>query len=454
MKPLWIQDEQPDEQILQFTIGKDREFDNLLARHDIVGSVAHVKMLGVTGILDSDDSLLLVRELRRLYDLACQGKLKVEDDSEDIHSQLENMLTKRLGQSGERVHTGRSRNDQVLTAIRLYLRDEIKVVTHGVSKLFDQLISLAEQYKHVLMPGYTHMQVAMPSSFGLWFSAYAESLADDISILQSAYRLVNQNPLGSGAGYGSGFPLNREMTTLLLGFDDIIVNSVYAQSTRGKMEKTVAYALTGIAGSIGKMAADICLYAGQNYNFFDFPDKFVTGSSIMPHKRNPDVFEIIRGRCNKLQNLPNEISLITANLPTGYHRDFQLIKEILFQAIEDLKQCIYMSVLMLQHITVREGIVNDPIYNQMFSVEEVAARVNQGMSFREAYRQVAKEIREGKFRTDKTVKHTHIGSIGNLSLSRIRRKMLSRLKMFNFKYAEEAIIKLMEPETYQNIASD
>ena len=454
MKPLWIQDEQPDDHILAFTVGNDRELDNLLARYDIIGSVAHATMLGSTGILQADESIMLVKELRRLYDMACKGNLKVDADVEDIHSQLEHMLTKRLGENGKRIHTGRSRNDQVLTDIRLYLRDQIKEITELTNSLFSELIVLAKQYRHVLMPGYTHMQVAMPSSFGLWFSSYAESLTDDLTLLHAAYKVVNQNPLGSGAGYGSGFPLDRNLTTLLMGFEEPVVNSVYAQTTRGKVEKTLSFALSSLASTLGKMAGDICLYMGQNYGFFGFPDKFVTGSSIMPHKKNPDVFELIRGRCNRLQSLPNEIALVTGNLPTGYHRDFQLLKEMLFPAIHELKQCMQMATFMLTHMTVREGITSDSIYNQMFSVEEVARRVNKDVPFREAYKQVAREIKEGRFRPDRNIKHTHLGSIGNLALSQITKKMNSRLKQFQFNKAESAIEKLMEPETYLNMGTD
>jgi argininosuccinate lyase len=454
MKPLWIQDEQPDQQILEFTVGNDREIDNVLARYDIIGSVAHASMLGAVGILQADESLLLMKELRRLYDLACNDRLQVEKDAEDIHSQLEFMLTKRLGETGKRIHTGRSRNDQVLTDIRLYLRDEIRQITELVVILFDELMSLAKQYRQVLMPGYTHMQVAMPSSFGLWFSAYAESLTDDLTMMLAAYKIVNQNPLGSGAGYGSSFPLDREMTTKLLGFDEMTINSVYAQTTRGKVEKTVAFALASIAGSLGKMSSDICLYMGQNYGFFNFPDKFVTGSSIMPHKKNPDVFELIRGRCNKIQSLPNEISMLTTNLPTGYHRDFQLLKEILFPALQNIRQCLDMAAFMLKHITVREGITRESTYNQMFSVEEVSRKVKEGMAFRDAYKEVAREIKEGKFKPQKKIRHTHIGSIGNLALSGITRKMQTTLKQFRFSKAEDAIANLMKQETYQNIATD
>lgn len=454
MKSLWIQDEHTSDRIMAFTIGKDQELDELLAGYDIIGSVAHALMLESVGILKQEESFALVRELKRLYEQAQQKKLKISQGSEDIHSQLEFMLTSRLGKIGKRIHTGRSRNDQVLLDIRLYLRDQIKEISQLTETLFQRLIEQARQYRNTLMPGYTHMQVAMPSSFGLWFSAHAESLTDDMIMLHAAYKVVDQNPLGSGAGYGSSFPLNREMTTSLLGFDEMNINSVYAQMTRGKVEKSMSFALASIAATLGRMAGDICLYMGQNFRFFNFPDQLVTGSSIMPHKKNPDVFEMIRGRCNKIQSLPNEISMITANLPTGYHRDLQLLKEILFPAISELKACLNMAAFMLEHISVREGITKESIYDHLFTVEEVSQKVKEGTPFRDAYKQVAQAIQQGQFKPNRQIKHTHTGSIGNLSLRQIEKKMTARLKQFRFHKAEEAISNLMETIQYQNIATD
>lgn len=454
MKSLWVQDEQTNNQILEFTIGKDQELDEQLACYDIIGSVAHAHMLESVGILSHEESFALARELKRLYEKAKLGKLKIGAGTEDIHSQIEFMLTSRLGKTGKRIHTGRSRNDQVLLDLRLYLRDQIREITELANELFNVLIALAKQHRQVLMPGYTHMQVAMPSSFGLWFSAYAESLTDDITLLQAAYKIVNQNPLGSGAGYGSGFPLDREMTTRLLGFDELTVNSVYAQMTRGKVERTTSFALASLASTLAKMAGDICLYMGQNFRFFSFPDQLVTGSSIMPHKKNPDVFELVRGRCNRIQSLPNEITIVISNLPTGYHRDLQLLKEMLFPAIENIKQCMSISSFMLEHITIREGITNEDIYDQMFSVEEVSKKVTAGTAFRDAYKQVASEIQKGQFKPQRKIKHTHIGSIGNLSLRSIEKKMETRMRQFQFDKAEEAIRSLMKTIEYQNIATD
>lgn len=444
MKSLWVQDKQTNDQILEFTIGKDQEIDEQLACYDIIGSLAHALMLESVGILSHKESLDLATELKLLYEMAESGQLKIAPDTEDIHSQIEFMLTRKLGDTGKRIHTGRSRNDQVLLDIRLYLRDQVKEITESSNKLFGVLIALAKQHKNTLMPGYTHMQVAMPSSFGLWFSAYAEGITDDMTLLHAAYKVVNQNPLGSGAGYGSGFPLDREMTTTLMGFDEIIINSVYAQTTRGKVEKTMSFALASIASTLAKMAGDICLYMGQNFRFFSFPDHLVTGSSIMPHKKNPDVFELIRGRCNSIQSLPNEIGLLTTNLPTGYHRDLQLLKEMLFPALANIKQCLSITAFMLEHIIIRKDIIEEEIYNQMFSVEEVSKKVKEGTPFRDAYKQVASDIQKGQFNPNREMFHTHTGSIGNLALESIEKKMQSRLKQFKFKNAEEAIRNLIQ----------
>ncbi len=444
MKALWEQGREADKRIMDFTVGKDREMDQRLICYDIIGSVAHAHMLGSVGLIKHDESAALVAELIGLYKLALTGGIEVAPDAEDIHSHIENMLTASLGETGKRIHTGRSRNDQVLLDIRLYLRDEIREITVLITKLFRTLIALADKNRFVYMPGYTHMQVAMPSSFGLWFSAWAESLTDDMLLLEAAYRMTNQNPLGSGAGYGSGFPIDRLKTTRLLGFEELNINSVYAQMARGKLERNLAFALSSVASTLAKMAGDICTYTGQNFRFFMFPDHLVTGSSIMPHKKNPDVFEIIRGKCNIIQGLPNQITIVTSNLPTGYHRDFQLLKENVFPVISDLKECLSMADFMLGHIEVRGDIIEEKIYDYMFSVEEVALKVQEGMSFREAYRQVAASINSGTFVPGRKIHHTHIGSIGNLGLETIEQKMENRLKKFNFNKASNAIKRLMK----------
>lgn len=446
MKPLWEQGREADKRILDFTVGNDRGMDQRLITYDIIGSVAHAKMLGSAGLIKHDESALLVAELTGLYKLALQGKITIEPDAEDIHSQIEFMLTGSLGETGKRIHTGRSRNDQVLLDIRLFLRDEIREMALMIQQLFRTLLALADRNRFFYMPGYTHMQVAMPSSFGLWFSAFAESLTDDITMLEAAYRVVNQNPLGSGAGYGSGFPVDRMQTTRLLGFDELNVNSVYAQMTRGKVERTLAFALSSLAATLSKLAGDVCLYSGQNFRFFSFPDHLVTGSSIMPHKKNPDVFEIVRGRCNQLQSLPNEITIITTNLPTGYHRDLQILKESLFPAISMARECLGIVNFMLENITVREDIVEEKIYDYMFSVEEVALKVQNGLSFREAYKQVAESINTDRFVPGRKLHHTHTGSIGNLALEIIDHKMQNRMKKFNFNKPIKAIKRLMKDE--------
>lgn len=412
-------------QIEDFTVGRDKEFDLLLAKYDVQGSVAHATMLGEVGLMTPEESRNAVEALRQVAAEIEEGSFRIEDGVEDVHSQVEFLLTQRVGDVGKKIHSGRSRNDQVAVDIKLYLRSEILLLRTEVRRLFDLLLAQSERYKDVLLPGYTHLQIAMPSSFGLWFGAYAESLVDDTQMLLAAYRVANKNPLGSGAGYGSSFPLNRSRTTELLHFDDLNHNSVYAQMTRGKTEKMAAMAMSCVAATAGKLAMDCCLYLNQNFGFISFPAELTTGSSIMPHKKNPDVFELIRAKCNRIQSLPNELSLLLANLPSGYHRDLQLTKEILFPAIEELKSCLQLSVLMLSNVEVKQNILSDAKYNFLFSVEAVNDLVNGGVPFREAYARVGKEIEEGRFAYDwsKGLHHTHEGSIGNLHNDAIQRVM-------------------------------
>ncbi|HEY2649385.1 MAG TPA: argininosuccinate lyase [Puia sp.] len=419
-------------QIEKFTVGRDPEFDMLLAGYDVQGSMAHVKMLASVKMLNPEEADLILKELENIESEIKQGRFLIEDGVEDIHSQIELNLTKKIGEAGKKIHSGRSRNDQVAVDIKLFLRAEIQELRSEVKKLFDLLISLSAQYKNDLLPGYTHLQIAMPSSFGLWFSAYAESLVDDLEILSAAYQVVNKNPLGSGAGYGSSFPLNRKMTTELLRFKSLHYNVVYAQMSRGKTEKLVSFGMASIAATLSRLAMDACLYMNQNFGFISFPDELTTGSSIMPHKKNPDVFELIRARCNRIQSIPNELSLLINNLPSGYHRDMQLTKEILFPAIEDLKSCIGMTILMLSHIQVREGILRDEKYKYLFSVEAVNDLANQGVPFRDAYKTVGDQINKGEFSFDqsKPLKHTHEGSLGNLNLSEIKSEMEKVLTKF------------------------
>jgi argininosuccinate lyase len=411
--------------IEKFTVGNDRDFDLLLAKYDVHGSIAHVTMLGEVGLMTKEESEAAIAALQQIAEEIEKGEFSIDPSSEDIHSQIEFLLTSRICETGKKIHSGRSRNDQVAVDIKLYLREEILRIKTGSLKLFDLLISQSNRFKDHLLPGYTHLQIAMPSSFGLWLGAYAESLVDDLELLAAAYHITNKNPLGSGAGYGSSFPLSRRRTTELLGFADLNYNSVYAQMSRGKTEKTVAMAISGIAASIGRLAMDCCLYLNQNFNFISFPPELTTGSSIMPHKKNPDVFELIRARCNRILSVPNELSLLLANLPSGYHRDLQLTKEILFPAIESLKACLEMSVLMISKMEVRENILSDEKYNYLFSVEAVNDLVNQGIPFREAYRQVGNDIESGHFNYDYTkgLHHTHEGSIGNPSNEQVKKMM-------------------------------
>lgn len=410
-----------NKQIEEFTVGRDPEFDMALAKYDVQGSMAHAKMLASVKMLSASEELEIQKELKNIELEIKQGSFLIEDGVEDIHSQIELNLTKKIGEAGKKIHSGRSRNDQVAVDIKLFLRAEILELKSELKVLFDLLISLADQYKNDLLPGYTHLQIAMPSSFGLWFSASAESLVDDLEMLAAAYQVVNKNPLGSGAGYGSSFPLNRQMTTELLGFNSLHYNVVYAQMSRGKTEKLVSFGMASAAATLSRLAMDACLYMNQNFGFISFPDELTTGSSIMPHKKNPDVFELIRARCNRIQSIPNELSLLMNNLPSGYHRDMQLTKEILFPAITDLKNCIRMTVLMLSHIRVTKDILLDEKYKYLFSVEAVNELANKGIPFREAYKTIGKQISEGAFSYDqkKPLKHTHEGSIGNLNLREI-----------------------------------
>lgn len=440
---LWQKDKDVLKAVEKFTIGKDQEMDLFLARFDVLGSLAHTKMLESIGLLTKEELRILTLELKKIYAEIEKGSFIVEEGVEDVHSQIELSLTKKLGDVGKRIHSGRSRNDQVLVDLKLYLRHEIEEVVKEVKILFDLLIAQSEKYKDNLLPGYTHMQLAMPSSFGLWFGAYAESLVDDVIALEASYRIVNKNPLGSGAGYGSSFPLDRKMTTELLGFDDLNYNVVYAQMGRGKTERIVASAFSNVAATLSKLSMDACLFLNPNFGFINFPDELTTGSSIMPHKKNPDVFELIRSRCNQLAALPNDIALSTINLPSGYHRDLQLLKEILFPAIGHLKDCIKMTHLMLSNITVKEKILDDEMYTYLFSVEEVNKLVGQGIPFRDAYKKVGLEIERGTFSPGKEIHHTHAGSIGNLCLPEIQGMMDSVLKRFNFAAVHKALQNLM-----------
>jgi argininosuccinate lyase len=419
-------------QIEKFTVGRDPEFDMVLAKYDVQGSMAHAKMLESVNMLSKEEAWAIRKELENIEAEIKEGLFRIEPGVEDIHSQIELNLTRKIGEAGKKIHSGRSRNDQVALDINLFLRAEIGELKSEVKNLFDLLISLSDQYRHDLLPGYTHLQIAMPSSFGLWFGAYAESLIDDLEMLAAAYLVVNKNPLGSGAGYGSSFPLNRKMTTELLGFNSLHYNVVYAQMSRGKTEKLVSFGLASIAATLSRLAMDCCLYMNQNFGFISFPDELTTGSSIMPHKKNPDVFELIRARSNRIQSIPNELSLLMNNLPSGYHRDMQLTKEILFPALEDLKSCIGMTMLMLSHIRIKKDILQDEKYKQLFSVEAVNELVNKGVPFREAYKTIGNQIQTGEFYFDqsKSLNHSHEGSLGNLNLPEIKAEMEKVLTKF------------------------
>lgn len=430
MSTLWSKGASADQLVEKFTVGKDREFDLRLARFDVIGSLAHIKMLESISLITSDELRILEHELGKIAEEIEMGDFVLEDDVEDIHSQVELLLTRRIGDVGKKIHSGRSRNDQVLTDIKLYLKWEIVSIKDKIVHLFDKLQKLSDEHKDILMPGYTHGQIAMPSSFGLWFGAYAESLIDDIYQLAAAYKIADQNPLGSAAGYGSSFPLDREMTTSLMGFGSVSYNSVAAQMGRGKCEKATASAMASVASTINKLAADCIMYMCVNYGFISFPDELTTGSSIMPHKKNPDVWEIARGRCNRIESIPNEIALMTTNLPHGYHRDFQLLKETLFPAIDSLHEVLDMTVFMLGHIKINRSILEDSKYEYLFTVEEVNRRVLEGMPFRDAYKEVGNEVNKGNFVAKKEIAHTHKGSIGNLSNSEIRSKLNAALNLF------------------------
>ncbi|WP_448520443.1 argininosuccinate lyase [Rhodoflexus sp.] len=434
---LWQKNFDIHEKIERFTTGRDRETDLLLARYDVLGSLAHIQMLQSVGLLTAEELIKLQQGLKEIYLEIENGQFTIREGVEDVHSQVELLLTERLGEVGKKIHSGRSRNDQVLTDIKLFIRAEIQRLVENITDFVDLLIKQSEIYKHVLLPGYTHFQLAMPSSFGLWFGAYAESLADDLLVLQAAYRTADQNPLGSAAGYGSSFPLNRRLTTELLGFSDLNYNSVYAQMTRGKTERITATAMGSVAATLGKLSADICLYMCQNMDFLTFPRELTTGSSIMPHKKNPDVFELIRAKCNRLQMLPAEIGMLLANLPSGYHRDLQLIKENFLPAFAELNDCIDLAMYMLERIIVRETIISEEKYKYLFSVEAVNKEVLSGMSFRDAYKKIGLIIEEGNFHPDMTLSHTHEGSIGNLCNAEIRQKIETIVAGFQFDKAQK-----------------
>ncbi|MBR6182911.1 MAG: argininosuccinate lyase [Prevotella sp.] len=435
---LWEKDFEVNSEIERFTVGRDREMDLFLARYDVLGSMAHITMLESIGLLTADELAVLLRELKDIYKLCERGEFVIEDGVEDVHSQVELMLTRRLGDMGKKIHSGRSRNDQVLVDLKLFTRQQLKDVAEEMKVLFDELIAKSNHYKDVLMPGYTHLQVAMPSSFGLWFGAYAESLTDDMLFLQAAYRMTNRNPLGSAAGYGSSFPLDRSMTTRLLGFDSMDYNVVYAQMGRGKMERNVAFAIATIAGTLAKLAFDACLFNSQNFSFVHLPKECTTGSSIMPHKKNPDVFELIRAKSNKLQGLPTQVTLIMNNLPCGYFRDLQIIKEVFLPAFDELKDCLRMTAYIINRMEVDEHILDNPLYDPIFSVEEVNRLAANGMPFRDAYKKVGLDIEAGRFVADKDIHHTHEGSIGNLCNDRIEQLMKETLDGFHFERMVEA----------------
>lgn len=440
---LWQKNTLVNKDIEEYTVGHDREMDLYLAKHDVMGSMAHITMLESIGLLAKEELSILLKELKSIYNTIEEGHFTIENDVEDVHSQIELMLTRKLGDVGKKIHSGRSRNDQVLVDLKLFTREHIKTVVESVSGLIDILLQQSEKYKNVLIPGYTHLQIAMPSSFGLWFGAYAESLVDDLQLLLAAFKICNRNPLGSAAGYGSSFPLNRQLTTDLLGFDSMNYNVVYAQMGRGKMERTVGFAIAGIAATLSKLSFDACMYNSQNFGFIKLPDEYTTGSSIMPHKKNPDVFELSRAKCNKLQALPTEITLITNNLPSGYFRDMQLIKEIFLPSFDELNNCISMIGRMIGEIKVNEEVINDDKYTYIFSVEEVNRLVLEGMPFRDAYKKVGLDIENGKFSHNRQVNHTHEGSIGNLCNEQIELLKQNIIDQFDFASIETAESKLL-----------
>ena len=440
---LWQKDKASLKEVEKFTVGNDRGLDIYLAPFDVLGSLAHTKMLESVGLLSKEELVVLEVALKEIYQQIAKGNFTLDEGVEDIHSQVELMLTQKLGDIGKKIHSARSRNDQVLVDLKLFLRSEIEKLVHSTKEFFDLLIVQSEKYKDDLLPGYTHLQLAMPSSFGLWFGAYAESLVDDLITLEAAYEIVNKNPLGSAAGYGSSFPINRTMTTKLLGFDDLNYNVVYAQMGRGKTERIVASALANIAASLSRLSMDACLYLNQNFSFISFPDELTTGSSIMPHKKNPDVFELIRSHCNRIQALPNEIMLMTTNLPSGYQRDLQLLKEHIIPAFENLQNCLQMAGLMLSNIQVKKELLKDEKYKYLFSVEEVNKLVLEGIPFRDAYKKVGLDIEAGNFTYTPTTAHTHEGSIGNLCHEQVQQMMDSVIKKFNFNKVNSAIQQLL-----------
>ena len=441
---LWEKNFEVNKEIERFTVGRDREMDMYLAKYDVLGSMAHITMLESIGLLEKDELEKLLAELRHIYQICEDGKFSIEKDVEDVHSEVELMLTRKLGDMGKKIHSGRSRNDQVLVDLKLFTRHELMEVVDNVKALFDELIQKSNQYKDVLMPGYTHLQIAMPSSFGLWFGAYAEGLADDMLYLQAAWRMTNRNPLGSAAGYGSSFPLNRQMTTDLLGFDSMDYNVVYAQMGRGKMERNVAFAMATVAGTLAKMAFDACMFNCQNFQFVKLPKECTTGSSIMPHKKNPDVFELIRAKSNKLQSLPQQIMMIMNNLPVGYFRDLQIIKEVFLPAFDELNDCLRMAAYIINKMEVNDHILDNPMYDPMFSVEEVNRLAAAGMPFRDAYKKVGLEIEAGEFVANKNIHHTHEGSIGNLCNDKIQALMEQTMAEFSFDKVRNAEKKLLD----------
>ena len=440
---LWEKSTQVNAKIEAFTVGRDREMDVFLAKYDVLGSMAHITMLQSVGLLQENELQPLLDTLKEIYTTADNDNFVIEEGVEDVHSQVELLLTRKLGDIGKKIHSGRSRNDQVLLDLKLFARAELQKTVSAVEQLFEVLINQSNTYKDILLPGYTHLQVAMPSSFGLWFGAYAESLADDLQMLLAAWKITNRNPLGSAAGYGSSFPLNRQMTTDLLGFDSMNYNVIYAQMGRGKMERTVANALSSVAATVAKLAFDACMFTSQNFGFIKLPDEFTTGSSIMPHKKNPDVFELTRAKCNKLQALPQQIMMITNNLPSGYFRDLQIIKEVFVPAFAELNDCLEMTAMMMAQVKVNTEILNDPKYDLIFSVEEVNRLTLTGVPFRDAYKQVGLEIEAGNFSPDKNVNHTHEGSIGNLQNDNITEYKNQIINNFNFSKMEKAINKLI-----------
>ena len=441
---LWHKGTDTNKKIEEFTIGDDQNTDLLLAKHDVLGSLAHIVMLESIGLLSSEELISLQKALKDIYISISENKFTIEDGIEDVHSQIEFLLIRKLGDTGKKIHTARSRNDQVLLDIKLFTREKLLTVRNSVVGLFDTLISLSEKHKDVFMPGYTHLQAAMPSSFGLWFGAYAESLTDDLLMLLTAFRITNQNPLGSAAGYGSSFPINRKLTTDLLGFENMNYNVIYAQMGRGKVERTVAYSLSSIASTLSKLAFDICLFANQNFEFVKLPDEFTTGSSIMPHKKNPDVFELIRAKSNKIIALANEVTLISNNLPSGYFRDFQILKKSYFEAFDILIDCIDIANFAIQNIQVNKDLINDEKYDSIFSVEEVNREVLKGASFRDAYKLIGEKIKNKLYKPDKNIKHTHEGSIGNLCNKQIQKKFERIFANFNIKLIKEAEEKLLK----------